>query len=293
MKVGVIDVGGGFRGIYATGVLDYCQDEGIEFDVALAISAGSANLASFLARQRGRNYEFYTNYAFRKKYASLRNFIFKKSYIDMDYVYGTLSNHDGESPLDYVALRDNPTEFYVIATDAETGEAKYFDKSDLAQDNYNPFKASSSIPFVCKPYIINGKPYYDGALGNPIPVDKAFELGCDYVVLILTKPENNPREVGSDVKLAKRIQKKYPNAAEQLRLRAQHYNEGVAKAQEYARQGKLLIVSPDDTCGVDTLHKDKESIDKLYKKGLCDGQKIKNFLQAKGIFASNKETTQR
>ncbi len=292
MKVGVIDVGGGFRGIYASGVLDYCQDEGIEFDVALAISAGSANLASFLARQRGRNYEFYTKYAFRKKYASLRNFIFKKSYVDMDYVYGTLSNHDGENPLDYPAIRDNPAELYIIATDAETGEAKYFDKSDLAQDSYDPLKASSSIPFIGKPYIINGKPYYDGALGDPIPVDKAFELGCDYVVLILTKPENKPREVGHDAKLAKRIQKKYPNAAEKLRLRAQHYNEGVAKVQGYARQGKLLIVSPDDTCGVDTLHKDKESLDKLYQKGLCDGQKIKNFLQTKGIYESSKKTTQ-
>ncbi len=292
MKVGVIDVGGGFRGIYATGVLDYCQDEGIEFDTALSISAGSANLASFLARQRGRNYRFYTEYAFRKKYASLGNFIFKKSYIDMDYVYGTLSNHDGENPLDYIALRDNPTEFFVIATDAGTGEAKYFDKSDLAQDSYDPLKASSSIPFVCKPYIINGKPYYDGALGNPIPVDKAFELGCDYVVLILTKPEDKPREVGSDDKLAKRIQKKYPKAAEKLRLRAQHYNEGVAKAQEYAQRGKLLIVAPDDTCGVDTLHKDKDSLDKLYKKGLCDGQKIKSFLQEKGRYESSKETTQ-
>lgn len=290
MKLGVIDVGGGFRGIYATGVLDYCQDEGIEFDVALAISAGSANLVSFLAHQRGRNYEFYTNYAFRKKYASLRNFIFKKSYIDMDYVYGTLSNHDGENPLDYETLRDNPTEFYIIATDAETGEAKYFDKSDLSQDSYNPLKASSSIPFVCKPYLINGKPYYDGALGDPIPVDKAFELGCDYVVLILTKPENTIREVGHDAKLAKHIQKKYPKSAEQLRLRAQHYNEGVAKAKKYAQEGKLIIVSPDDTCGVDTLHKDKESLDKLYKKGLCDGKKIKEFLQSKGIVKRSKVT---
>ncbi len=292
MKVGVIDVGGGFRGIYATGVFDYCQDEGIEFDAAFGISAGSANLASFFARQRGRNYDFYTEYGFRKKYASLGNFIFKKSYIDMDYVFGTLSNHDGENPLDYAAIRDNPAELYIIATDAETGEAKYFDKSDLSQDNYDPLKASSSIPFVCKPCIINGKPYYDGALGNPVPVDKAFEIGCDCVILILTKPENKPRAVGHDAKLAKLIQRKYPNAAEQLRLRAQHYNESVAKAREYARQGKLLIVSPDDTCGVDTLHKDKESLDRLYQKGLCDGQKIKSFLQEKGIYKGNNKTTQ-
>ncbi len=284
MKIGVIDVGGGFRGIYATGVLDYCQDNSIEFDLALAISAGSANLASFLARQRGRNHTFYTQYAFRKQYASLRNFIFKRSFFDVDYVYGTLSNSDGENPLDYPALRDNPTELIVIATDAVTGEAVYFDKSSLSQDNYAPLKASSSIPFINKPYFIGGKPYYDGALGNPVPIEKAFELGCDLVVLILTKPENKPREQGSDAKLAKLIQRKYPKSAEQLRLRAQHYNESVAIAQEYAKQGKLLIVSPDDTCGVDTLHKDRESLEKLYKKGYADGQKIKEFLQCKGLY---------
>lgn len=279
MKIGIIDVGGGFRGIYATGVLDYCQDNGIEFDLALGISAGSANLASFLARQRGRNYTFYTDYAFRKQYASLRNFVFKRNFFNMEYVYGTLCRQDGENPLDYPALRDNPAEFIVIATEAETGKAVYFDKSYLAQDSYDPLKASSSIPFFNKPYVINGIPYYDGALGNPVPVKKAFELGCDYVVLILTKPADKPREVGSDAKVAKRIQKKYPKAAEQLRLRAEHYNEGVTLAQEYAKQGKLLIVSPDDTCGVDTLHKDKLSLQKLYDKGYADGQLIKEFLQ--------------
>lgn len=278
MKTGIIDVGGGFRGIYATGVMDYCQDNGIEFDIAVAISAGSANLASFLARQRGRNYKFYTEYAFRKKYASLRNRILKGSYIDMDYVYGTLSNHDGENPLDYPTLRDNPADFIVVATDALTGKPVYFDKNDLSQDGYDPLKASSSIPFVNKPYTIGGIPYYDGALGDPIPVEKAFDVGCDRVVLILTKPADKPREVGSDAKLAKRIQKKYPQAAEQLRLRARHYNEGVGKAREYEKQGKLLIVSPDDTYGVDTLHKDKPSLDKLYKKGYDDGDKIKEFI---------------
>lgn len=198
----------------------------------------------------------------------------------MDYVYGTLCKHDGENPLDYPALRDNPTEFIIAATDAITGESVYFDKTYLSQDCYDPLKASSSIPFVNKPYFIGGVPYYDGALGNPVPVEKAFESGCDYVVLILTKPADKPRGVGSDAKLAGRIQKKYPNAAEQLRLRAKRYNEGVAKAKEYAKQGKLLIVSPGDTCGVDTLHKDKQSLDRLYHYGYGDGVKIKRFLQS-------------
>lgn len=278
MKNGIVDVGGGLRGIYAAGVLDYCMDQNIRFDLGIGVSAGSANLASYGAGQRGRNYQFYTEYAFRKEYMSLGNFIFKKSFVDMDYVYGTLCNADGENPLDYPALRDNPMEFLVVATDALTGQAKYFDKRDIQQDDYNIMKASSSIPFVCKPYTVQGKPYYDGALGDPVPVEKAFQLGCDRVVVILTKPEHELRSPGKDEKLAVHIRKKYPSAAEKLCLRAQHYNESVALAKEYAGQGKVLIVSPDDTCGVDTLKKDRESLKRLYEKGYKDGQKIEGFL---------------
>lgn len=277
MKIGVIDVGGGLRGIYAVGVLDYCMDQGIRFDLGIGVSAGSANLASYGAGQKGRNHQFYTEYAFRKQYMSLSNFIFKKSYVDMDYVYGTLCRADGEYPLDYPALRDNPMEFYVVATDVLTGEPKYFDKGDIRQDDYNIMKASSAIPFVCRPYAVQGKLYYDGALSDPIPIKKAFELGCDRVVMILTKPERELRTSGRDEKLAACIRRKYPAAAEKLCRRAQQYNESVALAQEYARQGRALIVAPDDICGVDTLKRNKESLQRFYEKGYRDGEKITDF----------------
>ena len=277
MKTGIVDVGGGFRGVYACGVLDYCLDQDIRFDLGVGVSAGSANLASFIAGQRGRNYLFYTKYGLRKQYMSLGNFIRKRSFIDMDYVYGTLSNRGGENPLDYAALRENPMEFLVVAANAVTGETKYFDKGDIRQDDYDVFKASSSIPFVCQPYFIAGEPYYDGALGDPVPVEKAFECGCDRVVVLLTKPEAVPRTSEQDKKLAARIQKKYPIAAEQLRQRARRYNEDVALAREYAKQGKALIVAPDDTCGVSTLSRDPDNMRRLYEKGYADGQKIKRF----------------
>ena len=279
MKAGVVDVGGGFRGVYACGVLDYCLDQDICFDLGIGVSAGSANIASFIAGQRGRNYLFYTEYGLRKQYAGLGNFIRKRSFIDMDYVYGTLSNHDGENPLDYAALRENPMEFLVVAANAVTGEAKYFDKRDIRQDEYDVFKASSSIPFICKPYSIAGTPYYDGALADPVPVEKAFERGCDCVVVLLTKPEDVPRTSEQDEKLAARIQKKYPVAAQRLRQRARQYNEGVALAREYAKQGKALIVAPDDTCGVSTLSREPANMQRLYEKGYADGQKIKRFLR--------------
>lgn len=278
MKTGIVDVGGGMRGVYAVGVLDYCMDQGIRFDIGIGVSAGSANLASYAAGQRGRNYQFYTEYALRKQYMSLGNFITKRSYVDMDYVYGTLCNSGGENPLDYPALRDNPMEFYVVATDALTGAPKYFDKGDIRQDDYSVMKASSAIPFVCKPYAVRGRPYYDGALGDPVPVEKAFQLGCDRVVVILTRPEHELRNSKKDEKFAAGIRKRYPAAAEKLCERAQRYNDGVALARKYARQGKVLMIAPDDSCGVDTLKKDKESLQRLYKKGYSDGKKITDYL---------------
>ncbi len=282
MQIGVVDVGGGLRGVYAAGVLDYCMDQGVRFDLGIGVSAGSANLVSYAAGQRGRNYRFYTEYAFRKQYMSLGNFISKRSYVDMDYVYGTLSNSDGENPLDYPALRDDPMEFYVVAADALTGGPKYFDKGDIRQDDYSVLKASSSIPFVCRPYEVQGRPYYDGALGDPVPVEKAFQLGCDRVIVILTKPEHVLRTPKKDERLAAGIRKRYPAAAKKLCERAQRYNEGVALAQQYVRQGKVLIVAPDDTCGVDTLKKDREALKRLYDKGYSDGGKITDFLHREG-----------
>lgn len=66
-------------------------------DVGIGVSAGSANVSSYIAGQKGRNYKFYAEYSARKEYMSLHNFLVKKSYIDMDYLYGELSNSGGET----------------------------------------------------------------------------------------------------------------------------------------------------------------------------------------------------
>ena len=98
-------------------------------------------------------------------------------------------------------------------------------------------------------------------------------------MLILTKPEHVVRTSKQDVHFAARIRKRYPLAAEKLCERARKYNEGVAKAQEYAKQGRVLIIAPDDTCGVDTLKRDKEALKRLYKKGYHDARKISAFMK--------------
>lgn len=283
MKTGVIDTGGGMRGIFATGVLDSCIERGIWFDLGIGISAGSANVSSYIAKQKGRNYQFYVEYSARKEYMSVQNFLRKKSNIDMDYVYGTLSNSDGENPLDYDTFIKSPKEFLAVATDAETGEPAYFGKEAMPLNEYNVLKASCAILFVCKPYEVNGRAYYDGALSDPIPIEKAFSMGCEKVVLILTKPENVLRTSEKDEKLARGIQKKYPYSAAKLRQRAEKYNRGIDLAKRYADQGKVLIVAPDNTQGVDTLKRSPEDMKALYLKGKKSAWEIEAFLKQDGM----------
>ena len=277
MKLGIVDVGGGLRDIYSAGVLDRIMDEGVKADLCIGVSAGSANLATYLASQRGRLLTFYTEYTFRKEYMSMGNFARLGSYINLDYPYSILSNEDGEFPLDYDAIAANPAEFIVVASDADSGIPKYFTKADISRNNYDIMKASSAIPFICKPYPIGGRRYFDGALADPVPVIKALELGCDKVIVLLSKPKDRPRQVGKDELFASLISKRYPLAAKNLILRAPRYNASVKKAKELEKAGKVLILAPDDTCGVDTLTRDKAALLSLYYKGFRDGEQIIDF----------------
>ena len=99
------------------------------------------------------------------------------------------------------------------------------------------------------------------------------------MVLLLTRPETERRNSKRDEKFAARIRREFPAAAEQLCLRAQHYNDSVDRAREYASQGKLLIVAPDDTCGIKTLSRDRDGLQRLYEKGFGDGAKIADFIK--------------
>lgn len=279
MKTGVIDVGGGMRGIYACGVLDYCIENNILFDVCIGVSAGSANLSSYIAGQKGRNYPFYADYSFRKEYMGVSNLIKNGCYLNLSYVYETLSNQNGENPLDYPAFAASNAEFYAVAEDAVSGRAKYFTKENIKQDDYRILIASSNIPGINRPYNLDGTLYFDGALADPVPLQKAFDLGCEKVVLLLSKPLHIPRSSQKDELLAKFIRKKYPVSAENLCKRAERYNQAVSEAKELAKVGKVLIIAPESTEGIDTLKKNKAAFNRLYCRGLRDGEIIKKWLE--------------
>ena len=278
--IGIVDVGGGERGAYGAGVLDFCMERDIQFDCCIGVSAGAANLSSYIAGQLGRNFAFYDEYSFRSQYMGVGLAVRTREYVDLDYIYGTLSNANGEYPLDYPAMVASGKQFIIVATDAATGLPAYFTMDDMAQDDYAPVKASSALPLVNKPYPVNGQPCFDGGLSDPIPVRKALDAGCDKVVVVLTRPRSFYRDPKKDQPAARLLVPTYPRIAEALANRAGLYNLQLDIAKKYEREGKVLIVAPDDIGQMDTLTKDHEAIEGLYAKGMRDAFAIEDFLGA-------------
>lgn len=279
-KTAMIDVGGGFRAIFGAGVMDRMMEDGVSVDHCYGVSAGSANMVSFISGQHGRTHKFYTEYAFRKEYASLDSYIKNHNYANLEYVYSTLSNHDGEYPVDYEAFAANPTGFTVIACNAKDGSTKYFDKSDVSYDNFDIMKASSAVPVACEPYVIDGVPYYDGGIADPVPVQKALDDGYDRVVVILTRLKDVLREQKKDIGPAAILRRSHPAAAERLLNRYRTYNDEVALAKEYEKDGRVLILAPESLYGLNTLSKSYEGLERMYRAGYAAAEAIPAFLNS-------------
>ena len=280
----LIDVGGGLRGVYAAGVLDGLLDRGIMAELNIGVSAGAANLATYIAGQKTRTYTYYHAYSFRKEYASLQNFIFRKSFFDLDYIYSDLSNSDGEYPLDAPALLQNPAKLITVATNALSGRPAYFTKKHLTQDEYSIFKASCAVPLICHAYTAFGVPCCDGTVSDPIPVDKALEMGAEKIVILLPRKASNIEEDESESPMNRllaytRYGTHFPAVLDALKKRPHVNNASMRKARELEEQGKALILSPETLHHVESLMGTPEAIDALYKEGVADAAKIEAFLQ--------------
>lgn len=279
MKIGVIDVGGGTRGSYGAGVFDYCMNNHITFNYGIGVSAGAANLSSLWGGQQGRNYKFYTEYYKRKSYMSFHNLLKTGSYIGLEYIYGDLSDSWGEYPLNYEKMMQYPAPMYIVCTDGLTGQPRYFSKEEMSQDCYDPIKASCCVPVINKPWMIDDTPYYDGGISDPVPLKKAFADGCDKLVLVLTRPKEYRRIPKNDGIFADMLEKTYPGASDAMRTRSYVYNACVDEAEALEKQGKVLIIAPDDIGEMKTLTKDDQAIKNLYVKGYLDAAKISEFVK--------------
>ena len=180
--------------------------------------------------------------------------------MNLQYIYGTLSNRECENPLDFERMAANPMEWYMIATDATTGKPKYFTRGDMRQDDYRVLMASCCIRWrasllrlaVCLTMTVR---WVIRSLCK-----RLLRTAATKVVLILTKPMGTIRADGTDRKLARVIHRKYPHAAEQLACGRSIITKVLRWPKSWPPRAKVLIIAPDDTCGVKTLTRDQEAL---------------------------------
>ena len=277
--LGIIDVGGGMRGSFTAGIYDYLMDRNIQpFGYLIGVSAGSGNMVTYLARQRGRNLRFYLDYAFRREYMSMHNMLHSGSYIDLDYPYTVLSGPRGEDPVDLAAFNADPARYEVVVTDAATGNPVYYDKALMAGGNFDVIKASCAVPGACRPYPVLGRPGFDGGASDPVPYKRAFDQGCDRIVVLLTRPAGYLRPPLDHEEAMEKMLRRWPNAFAALKRRPARYNRDVAAVKELEKEGKALLVAPADIGGMSTLTRDKEAIERLYHMGYEQGPRILDFI---------------
>jgi predicted patatin/cPLA2 family phospholipase len=270
--IGIIDVGGGMRGVYGAGVLDYFLDRDIHFDYCLGVSSGSANIASFVARQKERNYRFYTEHILHSGFMGMSAFIRGNSFFNLDYIYSTLTNE--VDPIDYDTILASKSVFKVQATHAESGKPHYFLKSDFSSKNCSALKASSAIPVACKPVKVNGRVFFDGGVSEPIPIKKAFDDGCEKVYVILTKPLHLIMGPEKFKPLYRVILHKYPEIVKALDRRSSMYNDSIKELIQMAKTEKVTIIAPQDTFDVNTACRNIDNIKKLYQSGYSDASRV-------------------
>ncbi len=281
MKVGLIDVGGGLRDIFGTGVFDYLIEKNIVIDYLVGISAGSGNIITYMSKQKDRNYKSYMQFSRRKEYMSFRNFLKTRNYVDVDYIYNKLASSKGELPFDYNEYKKSKSECLIVVTNAETGEAEYFSKDDIKLDDYGICAASSNIPLINKPYKYGNKLYYDGSISDPIPIEKCLEKKCDKIIIILTRPINFRKKDGNKKMLYRGIRKKYPKFTKKLENRCALYNNKLDEILESYDKKKVLIIAPEETSGLKTSTKDYKKMEILYKDGYDKGKIIETFIKGK------------
>ncbi len=272
---GLIDVGGGMKCAYSAGLYDYFMDNGIEFDYYLGVSAGSMNLLSYMAYERGRNIKIYRAATNGNEYLGINHLVHNGAYMNYKKVSDDFYSDKGFDPFNFEAFFANPKPFVISTTHAVNGNTVYFDRKDMTTREriLDIVSASCCLPLVSKPITIDGVDYYDGGLAEPIPFRKAFGDGCDKIVVVLSAPADKKREklYGADI-AATAFLREYPNIDDVLEDRHVIYNYLIRCVKEYVENGKALLFSPAAIPGATVLTKDAGITDKLYDNGYRDGK---------------------
>ena len=256
--------GGGLRGVFTCGVLDYFMDNGIRFPFTVGVSAGACNGLSYMSGQRGRAKASNIDLMEKYHYVGLRYLLTQKCIMDFKLLFEDFP--EKIIPYDYDRYFNNPDRFVMVTTNCLTGKAEYLEEKSSSARVMDIVRASSSLPFVSPITYVDGVPMLDGGIVDSIPVEYAMSQGYEKLVVVLTRNKGY-RKPDSRMPLAKVAYRKYPNLQNALRNRNAVYNKTMDLIEKLEDEGKITVIRPSRPIEVSRMEKDTAKLGALYQEG--------------------------
>jgi NTE family protein len=164
---------GGARGFAHVGVIKALEDAGVVPDIVTGSSSGAVVAALYAGGRGARELE---RIALEIETGDLVDFaLFGKGWVKGEALQEFVNRMVGERPIERLAKP-----FAVVATEAKSGRMTVFNRGDTGL----AVRASSSVPNLFVPPVINGEEYLDGGLSSPVPVKLARAMGADIVIAV-------------------------------------------------------------------------------------------------------------
>ena len=264
-KTGLVLEGGSFRGIFTAGVLDCMLDNGISFPYVIGVSAGSGNAVNYIAGQRGRTQKVIMHEN-ADPYFGLEQMMKSKKLLDLDkmlfgYAYDQI-------PLDFDAFFKSGAESEFVVANCETGLAEYLSPDGTHDRLLNLCKASCSVPVISQPVEIDGSYYLDGSIIDSIPYRRAMKKGCEKVVAVLTRMDEETPTDYSKMKLILNLcyKNRFPKVAEVMINRKNAYDKQMKGLKTMEKAGRAFVIRP-EVPSIGHFENDNEKMNEFYRHG--------------------------
>lgn len=185
-KTALVVEGGGMRSVFSAGVLDTFLDHDYDpFDFFIGSSAGTLNLSAFIAGQKKYSVKLINKLAKSKTFINWQRFIMGGNAMNLGELHDILTSID---PIDLNTAKQRLKSRLLIITSCDKlhGRANY----QVAEPHrwFRQVLASCALPIVHREGIkIDDSVHIDGGLVDPIPVEKAVDLGANNIIVIRTR----------------------------------------------------------------------------------------------------------
>ena len=271
MKKGLVLEGGAMRGLWTAGVTDVMMEHDVWPDGLIGVSAGAAFGCNYKSRQPGRAIRYNTRFARDARYSGVRSLLTTGDYFNAEFGYHVIPKQ--YDVFDDDAFNQNPMEFIVVCTDVETGEAVYQPLTEASYDTYEYIRASASMPLASKVVKLQGRKLLDGGVSDSIPLAYFEKIGYRKNVVILTQPLGYQKQHLRLMPLMRMALRKYPKMIQAMDVRHEMYNKQLEYVAEAEREGRCMIIRPDEKIPIGHISHDADQMRLVYEMGRKAGER--------------------